>query len=95
MTRRLAIAEDSLPAIARAVSPGMAIAAMMPITATTISSSISVNPDSGVLHSAVMLLQDRSRHESYKPQKTCCRLNGDNSWRWVTNASGFSSRALR
>ena len=47
MTRRLAIAEDSFPAIRARSKPGIAIAAMMPITVMTMSSSISVKPDSG------------------------------------------------
>src|SRR5882672_9272138 len=37
-------ADASLPAIRARNSPGMAIAAMMPMIATTISSSISVKP---------------------------------------------------
>jgi hypothetical protein len=38
------IADASLPAIRARSKPGMAMAAMMPMIATTISSSISVKP---------------------------------------------------
>src|SRR5262252_222682 len=44
MARSEPIAEASLPDIRARRRPGTAIAAMMPIIATTISSSISVNP---------------------------------------------------
>jgi hypothetical protein len=44
MARSEPIAEDSLPDIRARSRPGTAIAAMMPMIATTISSSISVKP---------------------------------------------------
>src|SRR5471030_315093 len=65
IARTDAMADASLPAKRARSRPGMAIAAMMPMIATTISSSISVNPS--VLCSVMSL----------DPQRTIAGPNRD------------------